>query len=98
MSKQPIPLLPCLWCGSDDLELDYNDQNIYVQCQKCWATGPWSEKDEAETIAVWNKGPYADRHEIHAAALKAHAEKLRAKAAEHLAKADELLAKAGGKS
>lgn len=64
-----------------------------VRCENCDAGGP---KDDDQSIAIhnWNTGPYADRLEIHAAALKAHAEQLRAKAAEHLAKADELLAKA----
>lgn len=102
MASNPIPLLPCPWCGSEEVELgwdDYNDGPV-VHCKKCCAQGPCFdqskfEKHEELAIAAWNKGPYADRFEIHAKALTAHAGELKAKAAEHLAKADELMAKAG---
>jgi hypothetical protein len=74
------------------------DQWVAIECPDCGAAGPafdWNDEGVVEAIAAWNKGPYADRLEIHAKALADHAEKLRAEAAEHLAKADELLKKAG---
>jgi Lar family restriction alleviation protein len=98
MAENPIPLLPCPWCGSENVSLTYLEHQLgndeHVSCNKCNAYGPGFDSDEPAAIAAWNKGPYADRFEIHAAALKAHADHLRAKAEEHLAKADELMKKA----
>ena len=97
--KNPIPLLPCPWCGSDKVEvrwLDELDGNSVV-CSACEATGPGFDQnkgnDRIEQLAIiaWNKGPYADRLDIHAKALFDHAKELQDKAAEHLRKADELL-------
>jgi Lar family restriction alleviation protein len=99
----PIPLLPCPWCGSEEVSLaDFNDDDINLDCnydavrcnhEGCGAVGPIFHQDEAAAIAAWNKGPYADRYEIHAKALTAHADRLKAEAAEHIKKAEELLAK-----
>jgi hypothetical protein len=98
MSKNPIPLLPCPWCGSEDVSLiHHEDANIeVVACmdESCLARGPERYQNEAQAIAAWNKGPYADRLEIHVKTLRAHAEVLRSKADEHRAKADELENKA----
>jgi Lar family restriction alleviation protein len=97
MAVNPIPLLPCPWCGSGDLEATC-DGNGYtaVECQDCNATGPafGDGSGDLQAVNAWNKGPYADRLEIHAKALATHADALRAQAAEHMAKADELLKKA----
>lgn len=95
--NNPIPLLPCPWCGSEDVETYWND-NCWVACNSCDAMGPGFEqgkndKPEQRAITAWNNGPYVDRHEAHADALRVHAERLKAKAAEHLKKAGELLAK-----
>ncbi|HWD37811.1 MAG TPA: Lar family restriction alleviation protein [Fimbriimonas sp.] len=100
MEPPEILLSPCPWCGSEEVEMcreDWWDGNTpAVWCTRCGAIGPVMDgcNEDAAAIAAWNKGPYADRFEIHAAALKAHAEALKAKAAEHQKKADELLAKA----
>lgn len=91
MSKNSVPMLPCPWCGSEDV--DIQDGVYCIVCNECQAEGP-SGDDDAEGAWLWNQGPYTDRHEVHAAALKAHAERLKAEAAKHLAKAEELLKKA----
>ncbi len=103
MAENPIPLLPCPWCGSEEVELGWNQDydGPTVWCKSCNSEGPGFpqtqfDKHEELAIAAWNKGPYADRMEVHAAALTAHAERLKAKAAEHIAKAQELLKKAEG--
>jgi hypothetical protein len=94
----PIPLLPCPWCGSENVEHEtFDNDECGVQCKDCGASGPtteWHENGLLESIVAWNKGPYADRLEIHAKSLRAHADALRAKADEHRAKADELEKKA----
>lgn len=101
MPDNPIPLLPCPWCGSENVSLTCDDEDFEVECNyetvyclDCYVHGPVHEQDQASAIAVWNRGPYADRLEAHADALKRHAEALKAKADEHLKKAQELLAKA----
>ncbi len=101
MAENPIALLPCPWCGSGNVGACWRDDDdgSVVQCLECLAEGPCFpqsdfDKVEQRAIAAWNKGPYADRFEIHSAALKEHADQLKAQAAEHLAKADELLKKA----
>jgi transcription elongation factor Elf1 len=101
MPENPIPLLPCPWCGSEKVTVYWKEDadGTSVECEECLAACPcFSQRKiqdhEQYAIAAWNKGPYADRFEIHAAALKAHADQLKAKAQEHLAKADELMRKA----
>lgn len=98
-AKNPTPLLPCPWCGSEKVEADYDDGDLQcgvrpqmsIRCMACMASGPGLDEETPTAIAAWNKGPYADRFEIHAKALFDHAKELQDKAAEHLRKADELL-------
>lgn len=103
MSDNPIPLLPCPWCGSTNLGMEFAGSHDYaaVECLDCDSQGPAFTTDrnhdtaiELEAVAAWNKGPYADREEAHAQALRDHANELTAKAQEHLTKAAELEARA----
>jgi Lar family restriction alleviation protein len=67
MSKQ---LLPCPFCGSDDVELStgYQGESCeenarrYVECIKCAASTEFGRTDE-EAIAAWNRRSQpVDRH------------------------------------
>jgi hypothetical protein len=40
---QPDDLLPCPFCGSDDLVRFPSDDTEIIDCQKCWGSGPTHE-------------------------------------------------------
>lgn len=86
MSKSAVLLLPCPWCGSEKMLLEdgYDEHECndfpFIRCKDCGAAGPSFLEDPASAIAAWNKGPYADRFEIHAKALEDHAAALKAQA------------------
>lgn len=94
--ENPISLLPCPWCGSEDVVIDFSADWEFVKCNGCDANGPMVESTKGRADRVWNIGPYVDRLEIHAKALEAYADILRAEAAAHMLKAEELLKKASG--
>ena len=90
-----IPLLPCPWCGSESVRLSHYDQDSFISCDDCGATGPAFNHSEPDKVfAAWNQGPYADREEVHQSALMGYAAKLSAEADRLRAKADELERKA----
>ena len=63
-----IPLRPCPFCGSTELEIEEVDPEVYaVGCNSCGAMGPAVRNSkDAERAAVmsasalWNSSPYHD--------------------------------------
>ena len=51
-----ITILPCHFCGHDDVELDEVDMRCFaVCCPECEAIGPASRKSVEHAIALWNQ-------------------------------------------
>lgn len=49
-------VIPCPFCGSDNVEVVSGSGCLCVECKNCWACGPigdWRE-DEAGAVKVWN--------------------------------------------
>ena len=55
--KDNAELLPCPFCGSDDIEAIKTDEyyeEYEVQCQECGGRGAW-ENTKTMAIKVWNR-------------------------------------------
>lgn len=58
LSGPPIPLLPCPFCGSTDVELDeWAACNDGVKCNICWAWGPITKEFDGgkNAASAWNQ-------------------------------------------
>lgn len=53
-----IELLPCPFCGSNDLttifEDDFSENKKHIKCNKCWCKGPWNSTFLKEYRKSWN--------------------------------------------
>lgn len=48
-------LLPCPFCGNDDVKLSYIGSPVVVFCQKCGGTGPGAYSPFEEGNTKWEK-------------------------------------------
>lgn len=59
-----IVVLPCPFCGFDDVEIDEIDVGVHaVTCPDCGTTGPHPDGDSASGIQAidhWNRAPRLD--------------------------------------
>lgn len=57
MAKNPAIILPCPWCGSDNLVLTEKDSAFFLECQNPYCpTMPcaMSQTSAAHVIDLWN--------------------------------------------
>ena len=56
-SKQKIVILPCPFCGNDDVVVDEVKPNVIaITCDECQVIGPHADLDQSLEIAIarWN--------------------------------------------
>ena len=56
-SKQKIVILPCPFCGNDDVLVDEVKPNVIaITCEECQVIGPHADLDQSLEIAIarWN--------------------------------------------
>ena len=57
-SKQKIVILPCPFCGNDDVVVDEVKPNVIaITCEECQVIGPHADLDQSLEIAIarWNE-------------------------------------------
>lgn len=57
-SKQKIVILPCPFCGNDDVVVDEVKQNVIaITCEECQMIGPHADLDQSLEVAIqrWNE-------------------------------------------
>ena len=57
-SKQKIVILPCPFCGNDDVVVDEVKPNVIsITCEECQVIGPHHDTDQSLELAVsrWNE-------------------------------------------
>jgi Lar family restriction alleviation protein len=57
-SKQKIVILPCPFCGNDDVVVDEVKPNVIaITCEECQVIGPHADLDQSLEVAIsrWNK-------------------------------------------
>ena len=57
-SKQKIVILPCPFCGNDDVVVDEVKPNVIaITCEECQVIGPHANLDQSLEIAIarWNE-------------------------------------------
>ena len=57
-SKQKIVILPCPFCGNDDVVVDEVKPNVIaITCDECQMIGPHADLDQSLEIAIqrWNE-------------------------------------------
>lgn len=50
-----LKLVPCNWCGTDDLTLDHNLSSWYVWCAKCDTRSAYVFGDKLLCMKEWNR-------------------------------------------
>lgn len=56
-SKQKIVILPCPFCGNDDVVVDEVKTNVItITCEECQVIGPHDDLDQSLEVAIqrWN--------------------------------------------
>ena len=56
-SKQKIVILPCPFCGNDDVLVDEVKPNVIaITCEECQVIGPHADLDQSLEVAIqrWN--------------------------------------------
>jgi Lar family restriction alleviation protein len=57
-SKQKIVILPCPFCGNDDVVVDEVKPNVIsITCEECQVIGPHADLDQSLEVAIqrWNE-------------------------------------------
>ena len=57
-SKQKIVILPCPFCGNDDVLVDEVKPNVIaITCEECQVIGPHADLDQSLEVAIsrWNE-------------------------------------------
>ena len=57
-SKQKIVILPCPFCGNDDVVVDEVKPNVIaITCDECQMIGPHADLDQSLEVAIqrWNE-------------------------------------------
>ena len=57
-SKQKIVILPCPFCGNDDVVVDEVKPNVIaITCEECQVIGPHADLDQSLDVAIqrWNE-------------------------------------------
>ena len=57
-SKQKIGILPCPFCGNDDVVVDEVKPNVIaITCEECQMIGPHHDTDQSLEVAIsrWNE-------------------------------------------
>ena len=57
-SKQKIVILPCPFCGNDDVVVDEVKPNVIaITCEECQMIGPHADLDQSLEVAIarWNE-------------------------------------------
>ena len=57
-SKQKIVILPCPFCGNDDVVVDEVKPNVIaITCDECQVIGPHADLDQSLEVAIqrWNE-------------------------------------------
>jgi Lar family restriction alleviation protein len=57
-SKQKIVILPCPFCGNDDVLVDEVKPNVIaITCEECQMIGPHADLDQSLEVAIsrWNE-------------------------------------------
>ena len=57
-SKQKIVILPCPFCGNDDVLVDEVKPNVIaICCEECQVIGPHADLDQSLEVAIsrWNE-------------------------------------------
>ena len=57
-SKQKIVILPCPFCGNDDVVVDEVKPNVIaITCDECQVIGPHADLDQSVEVSIqrWNE-------------------------------------------
>lgn len=50
-----LKLLPCPFCGSEEVHMEEMIPHWFVECANCGVRGPWSSTNEGSAVCLWNK-------------------------------------------